>query len=329
MFALKGLKKEYQGRKITKMENKRILFFGAGVIGSLYAGKLALSGQNVTLLARGKRLEELQKKGLVLFSEKFGEEKPKISVISELKSDDIYDYIFVTLRNENLDDILPILAKNQSKNFVFMVNTPNGYSEWIKHLGEERIIPAFPGAGGKVEDGIVHYQLTPRIIQPTTLGEINEKKSERIKALKKIIGKAGFPTTISKNMDSWQKSHIAMVCPLAFGIYYDGGNNYTLAKNKKAMTLMCKALKENFVFLHKSKYGIEPFKLNVFRIVPTFLLSKIMSVVFNTKLIETVGTNHALSARKEMEVLTSDFIQLAENDGVELKYFKEMVNSQK
>ena len=307
-----------------KIENKKTLFFGAGVIGSLYAGKLALSGQNVTLLARGKRLKELQEEGLTLFSEKNGEEKPNISVISELKSDDIYDYVFVTLRNENLDDALPILAQNKSANFVFMVNTPNGYSNWIRHLGKERIVAAFPGAGGKVKNGTVHYQLTPRIIQPTTLGEINGKKSERIAILKKIIRQAGFPTAISRNMDSWQKSHVAMVCPLAYGIYYDGGNNYTLAKNKKAIALMCKSLKENFVFLKKSKYGVEPFKLNVFRIVPTFLLSKIMSLIFNTKWIETVGTNHALSARKEMEVLTNNFIQLAENEGVELRYLKEM-----
>ena len=69
-----------------KIENKRILFFGAGVIGSLYAGKLALSGQNITILARGKRLEEMQEKGLTLFSEKSGEEKPEISIISELKA---------------------------------------------------------------------------------------------------------------------------------------------------------------------------------------------------------------------------------------------------
>ena len=307
-------------------KNKRILFFGAGVIGSLYAGKLALSGQNVTLLARGKRLEELQKMGLTLFSEKSGEEKPEISVISELKSDDIYDFVFVTLRNDNLNDVLPVLSQNKSQSFVFMVNTPNGFSDWIKHLGADRIIAAFPGAGGKVENGTVHYQLTPKIIQPTTMGEINGKGSHRISILKKIIRQAGFPTAISKNMDSWLKSHLAMVCPLAYGMYYDGGNNYTLAKNKKAIDLVCKSLKENFVFMNKSKYGVEPFKLNIYRIIPTFLLGKIMSRIFNTKWMETVGANHALSARKEMDILTGDFIQLAENEGVELKFLKEMIN---
>ena len=44
----------------------RILVYGAGVIGSIFAGKLAASGEDVTVLARGKRLEELRQNGIVL-----------------------------------------------------------------------------------------------------------------------------------------------------------------------------------------------------------------------------------------------------------------------
>ena len=43
---------------------RKILIYGAGVIGSTYGGLIAKSGHNVTLLARNKRLSELQEKGV-------------------------------------------------------------------------------------------------------------------------------------------------------------------------------------------------------------------------------------------------------------------------
>ena len=39
---------------------------GAGVIGSVYAGKLLQAGHEVILLARGSRLVDLQTQGLIL-----------------------------------------------------------------------------------------------------------------------------------------------------------------------------------------------------------------------------------------------------------------------
>ena len=43
----------------------RVLIYGAGVIGSLYAVLLAEAGINVTVYARGKRLQSLLSKGLL------------------------------------------------------------------------------------------------------------------------------------------------------------------------------------------------------------------------------------------------------------------------
>ena len=37
----------------------KILFLGAGVLGSLYAARLKQSGQDVTLLARNTRLKDI------------------------------------------------------------------------------------------------------------------------------------------------------------------------------------------------------------------------------------------------------------------------------
>jgi 2-dehydropantoate 2-reductase len=44
----------------------RILVFGAGVIGSVYAVKLLQAGHEVVMLARGRRLSDLQTHGLIL-----------------------------------------------------------------------------------------------------------------------------------------------------------------------------------------------------------------------------------------------------------------------
>jgi 2-dehydropantoate 2-reductase len=44
----------------------RVLIIGAGVIGSFNAARLAGGGVDVTLLARGRRLEDLREHGIVL-----------------------------------------------------------------------------------------------------------------------------------------------------------------------------------------------------------------------------------------------------------------------
>ena len=303
---------------------RRILIFGAGVIGSVYAGKLALAGHYVSVVARNNRLKELEQNGLLLSIHGTSPIKANVTIIAALKDDDVYDYVFVTLRKDQLQEAFSVLSKNQFKNFVFMVNTPNGYADWIKQMGQDRIIPAFPGAGGKIDNGIVCYSLTSALVQPTTLGEIDGKVTVRINELASIFKHSGFPTSVSKNMDSWQKYHVAMVCCLAYGIYFDGGNNYTFSKNKKAIIQMNKALKETFSFLKYSKIGIEPPKLNIFRIVPLFLFNCCMPFVFNTKWAETVISNHALAGRAEMEMLYNDFLALASEKSYDLHELKKL-----
>jgi len=46
----------------------KILVYGAGVIGSIFAGKLAKNGYDITVLARGNRLNELNEKGIILIN---------------------------------------------------------------------------------------------------------------------------------------------------------------------------------------------------------------------------------------------------------------------
>lgn len=129
--------------------NTRILIYGAGAIGSIFAGKLKKYGNDVTILARRNRYKEIIDNGLVLrnaLTDKV--EVQNVRCIKELNEDDIYEYIIVVVQNKQVDNILPILAKNKSSNIVFVVNNPLGYSKYITAIGKERVMIGFPSAGG-------------------------------------------------------------------------------------------------------------------------------------------------------------------------------------
>lgn len=77
-----------------------------------------------------------------------------------------------------------------------------GYDEWNKKLGDGRLIPAFPGAGGVIVDGILDAGLTPAIIQKTTFGEIGGKRSERIGILESVFIRAKTPCEVCCSMNN-------------------------------------------------------------------------------------------------------------------------------
>ncbi len=81
----------------------RIVVVGAGVIGSIYGGRLARAGHDVTLLARGGRLSDLQDHGLVLQDAQSGQ-RTEISVplLTELSKDDHYELALVPVRSAQL-----------------------------------------------------------------------------------------------------------------------------------------------------------------------------------------------------------------------------------
>ena len=107
----------------------RILIYGAGVIGSFYASRFAKAGLDVTVLARGQRLKELQGHGL-WYRGKTRTHKVEVKTISELKPDDRYQFIFLTVRENQVEEALEDISKNKSPNVVTMINTIKPYGRW-------------------------------------------------------------------------------------------------------------------------------------------------------------------------------------------------------
>lgn len=292
----------------------KILIYGAGVIGSIFAGKLAKKGYDVTILARENRYNEIRENGIILHNPLNGKtDMVSVTLINTLIETDRYDYIIVSVQYTQIDAILPVLQKNKSPNIVFMVNNPLGYEKWIDRVGYERIIIGFPSAGGERKNGTVNYFIgkgITKLFQSTTFGELNGKRTKRLKELYKIFRKSGFSPSINKNMDWWQKTHVSVILPVAKAFYSCKSDNYELSKSYKTLKNMTLGTRELFAVLKSADVRITPKKLYLYYHLPTFVICKIWQITMNTKMIEYAMAKHAVTGRAELEELEKQFMTL-------------------
>lgn len=297
----------------------KFLIYGAGVIGSILAGKLLKAGYDVTVLARGKRFNELKEKGVLLkgtYSDKTG--CCPVRVIDRLEPGDLYDYILVAMQKTQVDAVLPDLSKNKSPNLVFMVNNCLGYDSWAKAVGAKRLMLGFPSAGGERRDGVVTYFIGRgliRLFQTTTFAEYRGERSARLKLLVYAFSKAGVPSVTVSDMDAWQKTHVSIVTAIGNALYKHGCDNYELSKSKEDLMLMASGIKEGFRVLKRNGIAVTPGKLWYFKL-PDRMLAFVFRFIMNTKMAEITMAKHTIAARDEMRVLQADFDCLVRRSGL-------------
>ena len=284
----------------------RILIYGAGVIGSLYAVLFAETGYDTSIYARGKRLEFLKKNGL-LYKKNQNIRRAKATILGELSDNDAYDFILLTVRENQLYEALTELKNNKSNIIVTMVNSLDSYKKWEDIVGKGRILPAFPGAGGSINnDGILDAALTPRMIQPTTFAEISGNKSEKTKQFSKILRHAHIPYQKVVDMHMWQLCHLAMGVPIA-DAYYEADCPERAGRDWKTMKKTARRLKRNFTFLRKQKGKLSPWKMNIFRFVSLPFLTIMLAVTFGSSFGDKFMYQHAMKAPDEMRELHKQF----------------------
>ncbi len=296
----------------------KILVIGAGVLGSFYAARLKESGQDVTILARGKRVEQIRQNGIVIKNER-GElqSNPQLRVIETIDPSESFDLALVLVRKNQVSELLPQLGNTAVKSFLFMVNNAAGPQAYIDAVGEARVLLGFPGAGGqRNEQGEVMVSLVSEKTQPTTIGELNGERSERILETALVFHDAGFPVEICPNMDAWLKTHVALVSPVANAFYLAGGDPYRLAQTRDGLLLMVRAIREGMHVLNHLEVPITPARYQIALWVPERILVALLRKGFATPQAELVMAAHARSARDEMQHLALEFQQLALDAGV-------------
>ncbi len=299
-----------------------ILIYGAGVLGSLYAARLRKSGQNVSILARGQRLDDLRKHGIVIEDPIIqGSMTTDVNVVVSLAPNDAYDLIMVFVRKNQLTDILPVLAANRhTASILFMLNNATGPGQTIAALGRQRVLLGFPGAGGTREGNLIRATVLSGVLQPTCLGELDGSLTPRVRRIARILKAAGFPTVIRSDMDAWLRTHVALVSPIANALYMMDGNIHQLAHSREGIQLMLRAIREGFQVLRSLDIPITPTRLRVFEIIPGPLMVSLLQRFLDTQYAELVIARHANAARDEMKQLGDEFRQFAELSSLETPY---------
>ncbi|WP_434512145.1 ketopantoate reductase family protein [Desulfitobacterium sp. AusDCA] len=300
------------------MGELRILFYGAGVLGSLYAAKLKEIGHNVTVLARGKRFAEIREHGIVLEDSSTGERKTTaVNTIEQLTPQDVYDFLVILVRGNQVSSVLPAIAANKfTPNVLFMTNNAGGTEKILRVLGQDRVLFGFPGAGGTKEGHVIRYNIISKYVQKTTFGELGGSETIRLRQINKEFKRAGFHTEISSNIDAWLKTHVALVSPIANAIYMAGGDDFKLACNREAILLNICAIREGFSVLKALGIPVTPPKLKLLNLLPESILVSILSRVYNTEWSNVVMTRHANAARDEMKELADEFLMLVSKTSV-------------
>lgn len=291
------------------VKQDKVLIFGAGVIGSIYAMKFIEAGIDVTMFARSNRFKALKENGLQ-YSEKGTVKSIKVNVIDKLENDDIYDFIFVTVHYDQSESALLALKDNQSKNIVMMTNTSMGFSTWQNIVGD-RILPAFPGFGGQIKDGILYARFASKFLIATMFGEISGLETERVENLSKIFKTAKLPYTINKDMKAYLITHSISDIALLGGLYFENNiNDEKTAKTRQMAHKITITLKTYLRAIQKAGVDINP---PVFRIMlkcPNFVLDFFFMIWLSTKMAKDMMLpDYASNATNEVVKLKNDLLK--------------------
>lgn len=231
----------------------RILVYGAGVLGCNLARDFYHSKQDVTLLARGKWAEEIKNNGLRIKNQLFLHTSVfHIPVITELKSDDIYDVIFVTIRYTQIDTVVDILRENQSKNIVFVGNNTNAnYTSSL--LKNKNVMFAFlVSVGHRESNRVVSVDL-----KKITIGQLVNAQSNE-KFINEIFANTKYKVKYEPNIGDYLLCHAAFVVPVAFACYKTDGNLKKIKRNTAYLNKMIDANIEGYRAIKKAGHEILP-----------------------------------------------------------------------
>jgi 2-dehydropantoate 2-reductase len=293
----------------------RILVIGAGVNGSVVIARLCSAGLDAKVLARGRRYEEIKNEGIII-EDPFNHKRicTRVPVINVLDPEDIYDFILVIVRKNQVAALLPVLAKNKSPNIVFMGNNLSGPAEFAEIIDRQRIMLGTVVAGGRREGDVILALTSTPLASP--FGEVDGTITPRLKRLVKTLREAGIKAEISTQMIDHEMTHAVGVAIIGKLTMKYNCDLHALARSGEDLKLLVEARREAHQVLRALGHRIIPSSGDAIRFIPVFLQIAGLRVLLNSKLGEVGLAYHVSQAPDEMQQLAKELSALVDQAGL-------------
>lgn len=206
----------------------RIAVVGAGAIGGYLGARLALAGDEVTFIARGRNLAAIGERGMRLLLPDGSQQHATANVHAVERHADAgpQDAVLLAVKAHQVRELLPEMRAIFSPH-TMVVSFVNGLPWWyFQRLAgpwEGRRLDSLDPDGaiaagiepGRIVGGVVYPAaelVEPGVVRVVegnrfSLGELDGSRSERVEALARSLMKAGFKAPIARDIrgEIWVK----------------------------------------------------------------------------------------------------------------------------
>ena len=291
----------------------KVLVYGAGVIGGQLVHALTISGNDVTVIARGAWKEALEEDGLRIrhyIQKKDTTDHPRVL---EKPDGQRYDIAFAVMQYRQMERILEDLAAVNCP-IVVLVGNNLSVSEMERRIRRAAVSPkevlfGFGSTAGTRENGKLTTVHTGD--GKLTIGKAHAELTAAEKTLlKRLFAGSRMSVSYCDDMDAWLKYHAAFILPVVYLCYKTGCD---LTKStKEERELLLDAVGDAYHLLMALGYPVRPVgdEKNLEPGISNQLVKLVIYWMSRTRLGALCTTEHCRHAPQEMEDLDKAFQRL-------------------
>ena len=296
----------------------KILVVGSGVIGTTYGWQLSIRGNEMTHFIRGVSAEAIEKNGIPIrcldlrgFREKEIRTVYRPVIVKEIPQRHDYELIIVPVNSHQLAGVLPLVkARAGGATVMVLQNIRPGDEDLIaRHLEDMHYLIGYPfkTGGGRDENGI-DTVIFGNFLSNTKLGEPGGKISPKLRAVAKVLGKAGMKPRITRRIITYVRTHYVWAAA-SLGAFAKAGSWDAFTGSPSLIRESYLAMREGFRACRAK--GMIPWSVSPTWMfyLPLFLLVPFTKIMYRNEPMRRMFEGHVAHSPEEMRVMYLDVLE--------------------